>query len=216
MRKLEDPALDALEPEPLPDEATAAVRKLEDPALDAPEPELRPDAETAAPGDRSGEPRDGADSMFGSALDVRVAVAQYGREWDRVREQAPVTQTLTCWKCGAPLAEVLVPFARIAECPRCRADLHVCRMCEFFDPGVRRGCKEPVADEVSDRERANFCGYFTPVVGAGPGVEDGASQAARAELDGLFSHPSSNSASPSDAGEAKRRLDELFGGGPKN
>ena len=65
MRKLVEPALDALEPEPLPDEATAAVRKLDDPALDAPEPELRPDAETAAPGDRSGEPRDGADSMFG-------------------------------------------------------------------------------------------------------------------------------------------------------
>ena len=126
-----------------------------------------------------------------------------------------MAQTLTCWKCGASLAEVLVPFARVAECPGCRADLHVCRMCEFFDPGVRRGCKEPVAEEVSDRERANFCGYFTPVRGLGAGVDDGGSQAPRAELDSLFGRSASNAASPGEAGEARRRLDELFGGGPE-
>ena len=106
---------------------------------------------------------------------------------------------------------MLVPFARVDECPGCRADLHVCRMCEFFDPGVRRGCKEPVAEEVSDRERANFCGYFTPVAGLGPGAEDGSSQTARAELGTFFGLPSSSTASPDDAGEARRRLDELFG-----
>ena len=122
-----------------------------------------------------------------------------------------MTQTLTCWKCGASLAETPVPFPRIAECPRCRADLHVCRMCEFFDPGVRRGCREPVADEVSDRERANFCGYFTPVTGLGPDAQDGAAQATRAELDALFSLPPSSPDSSGDAGEALRKLDELFG-----
>ena len=126
-----------------------------------------------------------------------------------------MAQTLTCWKCGTSLAEVLVPFARVAECPECHTDLHVCRMCEFFDPGVRRGCREPVAEEVSDRERANFCGYLTPVPGLGPGVDDGGSQAARTELDSLFGLPASSSASPGDAGEARRRLDNLFGGGPE-
>ena len=127
-----------------------------------------------------------------------------------------MTLTLTCWKCGVSLAQVPVPFARVAECAECRADLHVCRMCEFFDPGVRRGCKEPVADEVSDRERANFCGYFTPARGLSPGVDNGASQAALAELDSLFGLPSTNAAAPSDAGEARRRLDELFGDGREN
>ncbi len=126
-----------------------------------------------------------------------------------------MAQTLTCWKCGTSLAEVLVPFARVAECPECRADLHVCRMCEFFDPGVSRGCREPVAEEVSDRERANFCGYFTPVRGLGPCVDDVGSLAARTELDSLFGLPASSTASPGDAGEARLRLDELFGGGPK-
>ena len=96
-------------------------------------------------------------------------------------------------------------------------------MCEFFDPGVRRGCKEPVADEVSDRERANFCGYFTPTpgptpgptagptAGTGPRAEDGAAQAARSDLDALFGLSPDTVGSPSDASEAKRRLDALFG-----
>ena len=126
-----------------------------------------------------------------------------------------VEKTLTCWKCGASLVEVPVPFARVAECPRCHADLHVCRMCEFFDPGVRQGCREPVAEEVSDRERANFCGYLAPVAGLGPGAEDAAARAARAELDALFGVSSSGSVAPDDAGEARRRLDELFGGSEK-
>ena len=85
-------------------------------------------------------------------------------------------------------------------------------MCEFFDPGVRRGCREPVAEEVSDRERANFCGYFTAVAGLGPGAGDGSSPVAGAELAALFDLPSSGPASPEDAGEARRRLDDLFGG----
>ena len=123
-----------------------------------------------------------------------------------------VTRTLTCWKCGTSLPDVPVPFARVAECPACRADLHVCRMCEFFDPGVRRGCREPVAEEVSDRGRANFCGYFTPVVVAGPGTPDEATQAARSELDALFRLARPGSGASGDADEAMRQLDDLFGG----
>ena len=84
-------------------------------------------------------------------------------------------------------------------------------MCEFFDPGARRGCKEPVAEEVSDRERANFCGYFTPAAGAGSRAEDGAAQAVRSELDTLFGLSSRPDGSPGSSGEARRRLDALFG-----
>lgn len=89
-------------------------------------------------------------------------------------------------------------------------------MCEFFDPGVRRGCREPVAEEVSDRDRANFCGYFTPVAGLGPGAEDGPRRTAGVELAALFDMPSSGPVSPDDAGEARRRLDELFGSEAKD
>lgn len=67
---------------------------------------------------------------------------------------------IVCWRCGASLAEMSLPLLRVDECPSCRAELHVCKMCEFFDLTVADSCREPVAAEVRDKERANFCDYF--------------------------------------------------------
>ena len=72
---------------------------------------------------------------------------------------------LDCWKCGAPLAEVIIPVGRTDYCRACRAEVHVCRMCRFFDLSKAKHCAEPIADPVRDKERANFCGYFVPVSG---------------------------------------------------
>ena len=91
---------------------------------------------------------------------------------------------LTCWKCGAPL-RIPLPIGRRDDCPACHADLHVCRQCEFHDPQASKACREPMADEVSEKERGNFCDYFraTPrrVSGASPAAE-----AAKAKLEALF------------------------------
>ena len=46
------------------------------------------------------------------------------------------------------------------ECPHCAAELHVCLNCELYDPRIRRGCREPQADEVPDVARGNFCSWF--------------------------------------------------------
>jgi hypothetical protein len=48
------------------------------------------------------------------------------------------------------------------ECPFCRADVHVCKNCMHFDPKAYNECNEPQADRVLEKERANFCDYFTP------------------------------------------------------
>jgi hypothetical protein len=92
---------------------------------------------------------------------------------------------LDCWKCGAPLTELLLPVGRAEYCRACRAEIHVCRMCRFYDVGKARQCAEPVAEPVQNKERANFCGYFEPVGGRflpGKPAADGA----RAALDALF------------------------------
>lgn len=92
---------------------------------------------------------------------------------------------LVCWKCGAPLADLSLPFLRREECRGCRAELHVCRMCRFYDIRKAKSCAEPVADEVRDKERANFCGYFEPAPGRfRPG--DGATEQGRSALESLF------------------------------
>jgi predicted RNA-binding Zn-ribbon protein involved in translation (DUF1610 family) len=65
-----------------------------------------------------------------------------------------------CWSCGGRLEAL--DYAREATCPHCGKQTHVCRNCRFFAPGRANDCEEPVAEAVSDKQRANFCDYFEP------------------------------------------------------
>jgi ribosomal protein L40E len=123
------------------------------------------------------------------------------------------TASLVCWKCGASLENEPLPLARLAECPACHADLHVCRLCGFYDPGVADSCREPIADAVKDKERANFCGYFQPHPDAFAASVMDAERQAKAHLDALFGEASAGDPGElaSDAEAARRRLDALFG-----
>lgn len=57
------------------------------------------------------------------------------------------------------------------ECLHCRNDLHVCKNCEFYDPKVYNECRETSADVVREKERANYCDFFSPRKG-GQAVDD--------------------------------------------
>jgi ribosomal protein L40E len=122
-----------------------------------------------------------------------------------------MTAELVCWKCGAPLGDIPLPLSRFAECKACHAKLHVCRMCEFYDTSVAKSCREPVAEEVKDKTRANFCDYFKARPGAYSARDDAAGRKAASELESLFGLDAGSApASPSTADEARRKLDELF------
>ena len=66
-----------------------------------------------------------------------------------------------CWRCGDFLTELTLPLLRLEECPACNAEIHVCKMCEFFDPSVAKSCREPVAAEVRDNRRASGAPFAT-------------------------------------------------------
>ena len=74
-----------------------------------------------------------------------------------------MSDELSCYRCGASLAELTPPLSRQDECPSCAVYLHVCRMCEFFAAHVPKQCTEDDAEEVSDKEKPNFCDWFKPV-----------------------------------------------------
>ncbi len=57
------------------------------------------------------------------------------------------------------------------ECLQCRSDLHVCKNCEFYDKKVYNECRETSADVVREKERANFCDFFSPGQ-SGAGLND--------------------------------------------
>lgn len=73
-------------------------------------------------------------------------------------------------------------------CEGCGADLHCCRACAHYDPGAYNECREPRAERVLDKERANRCDEFAPGEGGAAGAR-GAAEAARTELDALFKKP---------------------------
>ncbi len=54
-----------------------------------------------------------------------------------------------------------LPVSRSALCPHCGKDVRSCRNCRFFDSPDISGCRESRADPVPDREKANFCDWFS-------------------------------------------------------
>lgn len=93
---------------------------------------------------------------------------------------------LKCYGCGESLAALTLPLRRAEECPKCRVQLHVCRMCERYAPRKPKGCTEEDAPEVRDKKAANFCDYFKPSPRAFNPAEHQAEAAARSKLDSLF------------------------------
>jgi hypothetical protein len=97
---------------------------------------------------------------------------------------------LSCWKCGNPLAALSLPLRRLDECPKCRAELHVCRMCVDYDTRVAKHCREPTADEVGDKTRANFCDHYKPRAGAYTAPDTVEVSKSLSELEKLFGRKS--------------------------
>lgn len=74
-----------------------------------------------------------------------------------------------CFSCGNELVFAHTPGRR-DECPKCGADVHVCRNCKNYDPKAYNECRDSAADVVREKDRSNFCDYYTPG-SDGPGVD---------------------------------------------
>jgi len=114
---------------------------------------------------------------------------------------------IVCWRCGTDLADLSLPLARLDECPQCVVHLHVCRMCQFFDPTVTKSCREDDADEVRDKQSANFCDYFKVAPDAFDATLADADQAAKNQLDILFG---AGDVPDDQAGASDESLENLF------
>lgn len=94
-----------------------------------------------------------------------------------------------CWKCGKQLS-ITPPVSRDDTCPACGADVRACKNCRFYEPGSHYDCRETVDEQVRDKERANFCGFFSytaqPPAKAQNGKTSGKAQQARNDFANLF------------------------------
>ncbi|MCL2806226.1 MAG: hypothetical protein FWD26_09835 [Treponema sp.] len=92
-----------------------------------------------------------------------------------------------CWYCGSPITQE-APIGRSHVCASCGKDLRVCKNCRFFLPGSRGDCRETSAEPQADKERANFCDWFSLDVKqkGGQSSEKEKADAAKAAFNNLF------------------------------
>jgi hypothetical protein len=63
-----------------------------------------------------------------------------------------------CWHCGNELKSS--DYGRENNCLKCGKPTRVCRNCRWYAPNRPNQCEETMAEEVMDKTKANFCGYF--------------------------------------------------------
>jgi len=95
-----------------------------------------------------------------------------------------------CWYCGSPITDPM-PIGRSLRCQSCGKDLRSCKNCRFFLPGAQGGCRESSAEGQPDKERANFCDWFSldekfRAQTAGQQKEQADAQGSKAAFDNLF------------------------------
>jgi hypothetical protein len=67
---------------------------------------------------------------------------------------------LLCWSCGKPTG-ITGRVMRSDNCSSCLADMRCCRGCRHFDPTRRFHCREPIETNIVNKEKANFCDFFS-------------------------------------------------------
>ena len=89
---------------------------------------------------------------------------------------------LKCFTCQTEMT-FAVAISRRDECPKCGADVRVCKNCQFYDPKVYNECRETSAEVIREKERSNLCDYFQP---GGQVASQGSRDALRAAAEALF------------------------------
>lgn len=122
---------------------------------------------------------------------------------------------LQCHHCGAPV-KLEEPLPRDAECAACGGDLRCCINCRHYDVNYNNACRESEAEPVVDKQRRNFCEFFSYSAAPFEKRAGGREAEARAKLSGLFKSSASGAppagardAGPTPAG-AKEKLEELL------
>ena len=75
-------------------------------------------------------------------------------------------------------------ISRQSTCRNCGSYLHCCLNCKHYDRLAPKQCREPRVELVREKDRANFCDYFSPA-DTQP-AENKRAEEARKKLEALF------------------------------
>lgn len=109
---------------------------------------------------------------------------------------------MKCWNCGAALSDP--PWGKVefrAQCEQCGADLHCCRNCVYYKPGLPNDCAVPGTEFIPDRSASNLCEEFK-LLGKGPDQRVDPDEVSKRLFGETDSHEQKKS--------PKQRFDSLF------
>ncbi|HET6452361.1 MAG TPA: hypothetical protein VFI08_13670 [Spirochaetia bacterium] len=96
-----------------------------------------------------------------------------------------------CHFCSTPVDNPREVY-RSSTCSACGRDLKICLNCRFYSPGAHWDCNESIDEMVRDKDRANFCTFFS-------------------FRDSAASPSPGRPSAGADPGKARKKLDQLFG-----
>ena len=72
------------------------------------------------------------------------------------------------------------------ECPYCYASLHSCRMCHYYEPQAYNQCREPNAERIVEKEKANYCDFYLVKTETGKASQNKSKSDLLAQAEALF------------------------------
>jgi hypothetical protein len=91
---------------------------------------------------------------------------------------------MNCFYCARQI-EVAQRVGFRQVCDGCGRPLHACLNCQFYEPSYNNQCRETQAERVVEKDRANFCEYFS-LRQTSQGQRLAATKDARSQLEALF------------------------------
>ena len=105
------------------------------------------------------------------------------REGPRSPRMMAFGEKVKCASCGAT-AETAIRLD--STCPKCKAELHTCRQCSYFDPGARFECSKTIPARIMNKNARNICELFAPRTVVERETSSGAPKDARQAFAKLF------------------------------
>jgi len=105
------------------------------------------------------------------------------REGPRSPKMMAFNEAVNCSSCGAKAPPQITAES---TCPKCRAELHTCRQCNYFDPSARFECSKTITARIVNKNARNTCELFAPRTVVQRQTSSGAPTDARQAFANLF------------------------------
>ncbi len=119
----------------------------------------------------------------GSPLQSKQQQRPQDREGPRSPKMMAFGEATKCAMCGAKVASSI---SADSTCSKCKAELHSCRQCTYFDPSAHFECSKTIPARIMNKNARNACEIFAARTVVERQTSSGAPTDARQAFANLF------------------------------